>query len=127
MSGQRPLGLTFGELRAANVERQDSYGSHGSTWGLCDWMTALAGEVGEAANIIKKIRRGDFKLDTPMALGGARTAREELAAELADVQTYLDLLAACAGIDLGRATAEKFNEVSQRIRSPVRLSTGGAS
>lgn len=99
-------GLTFGRLRRENVARQDSYGSHGSGWSLTDWMTALAGEVGEAANIIKKVRRGDFTLED---------ARPALAAELADVVTYLDLLAAAAGIDLERATVEKWDEVAERI------------
>lgn len=26
-------------------------------WSLSDWMTALTGEVGEAANIVKKLNR----------------------------------------------------------------------
>ena len=48
------------------------------------------GEVGEAANIIKKIRRGDFTLDTDMALGGSETAREALAREAAAVALELN-------------------------------------
>jgi hypothetical protein len=44
-----------------------------------------------------------------------------LADELADVLTYLDLLAATLGVDLGRAAAQKFNEVSERVGSTVLL------
>ncbi|MGY0711770.1 MazG-like family protein [Azospirillum argentinense] len=69
-------------------------------------------KLGETANLIKKIERGDLTLDE---------ARPALAKELADVQTYLDLLAFRAGVDLGQATIAKFNEVSVRVGSPVRL------
>lgn len=44
-----------------------------------------------------------------------------IADELADVLTYLDLLAAMQGIDLGRAAIEKFNEVSRRVGFPDRI------
>lgn len=73
---------------------------------------ALAGEVGEACNVIKKVRRGDRTMDD---------ARPDIANELADAVIYLDLLAARAGIDLGNAVAAKFNEVSERVGSPRRL------
>jgi len=114
--------LTFAELREANMMRithfKDTHGrkAHtepdGSDWSLGDWMVAVSGEVGEAANIIKKIRRGDFTVDE---------ARLDLADELADVQIYLDILAARAGIDLAEATARKWNAVSKRIGWPGRL------
>lgn len=69
-------------------------------------MTAVTGEVGEAANIIKKIRRGDMTLDE---------ARLSLANELADAATYLDILAYRAGINLGKAIESKWNETSRRV------------
>jgi hypothetical protein len=37
------------------------------------------------------------------------------------VQTYLDILAFRAGVDLGEATLQKWNEVSDRVGSTVRL------
>jgi hypothetical protein len=42
-------------------------------------------------------------------------ARPAIGKELADVQTYLDILAFQCGVDLGDATVEKFNEVSDRV------------
>ena len=84
----------------------------GSDWSLAHWANAVTGELGEAANLIKKIERRDFTLDE---------ARIELGKELADVQTYLDILAFRCGVDLGAATIEKFNEVSERIGCDVRL------
>ena len=114
--------LTFAELRYANTHRLPQFKNKlgkpahsepdGSDWSLGEWCNALTGEVGEAANIIKKIRRGDVTMDE---------AKQSLADELADIQTYLDLLAFRAGIDLGAATIAKFNHVSRRVGSSVRI------
>ena len=57
---------------------------------------ALCGEVGEVANIIKKIDRGS--LDARNAI-----TRNDLAMELADVYTYLLNVAGIVGIDLEKA------------------------
>ena len=110
--GNQTDGLGLRTLGQANKRRAWTYDPKNgiSGWSLPEWMCALAGEVGEAANIIKKIRRGDFTLDE---------ARGDLAKELADIQVYLSLTAEAAGIDLSRATVEKFNEVSKRVGSPV--------
>lgn len=114
--------LTFNHLRRANVLRLPQFRnrrgelSHtkpdGSDWSLGDWSNAVLGELGEAANIIKKIRRGDTTLEE---------VRKDLADELADTQTYLDILAFQAKINLGEATISKWNEVSVRIGSPLRI------
>jgi NTP pyrophosphatase (non-canonical NTP hydrolase) len=114
--------LTFAALRDANTRRLPQFknrrgepahrAADGSDWALSAWCNAMTGEVGEAANLIKKIERGDITLDE---------ARADLGKELADVQTYLDILAFRAGVDLGLATVEKFNEVSERVGSDVRL------
>ncbi len=116
-------GLTFNTLRNANVARQDVFKDakgrevKGSEWALSKWMNAVLGELGEAANIIKKIERGDLTLDE---------AREALADEFADVQTYLDLIACKAGIDLGRATISKWNRVAKRIGCNIRIADDGS-
>ncbi len=109
--------LTFDRLRAANVERCNaSFGRHMEEWTPNDWATALAGEVGELCNELKKLRRGDDS--TPEALA---SRHEAIRHEAADVACYLDLLCARMGIDLGAAVREKFNAVSVRRGSPVRL------
>jgi NTP pyrophosphatase (non-canonical NTP hydrolase) len=114
--------LTLLALRLANICRLPQFKNRkgepahskidGSDWCLAQWCNAVTGELGEAANIIKKIERGDMSLDD---------AREDLGRELADVQTYLDILAFRAGINLGRATVMKFDEVSRRVGSDVFL------
>jgi NTP pyrophosphatase (non-canonical NTP hydrolase) len=104
--------LTFHALRTANMLRLPQFKNgkgepahskpDGSDWKLSAWCNALLGELGEAANLIKKIERGDFSL---------AEYRGELSKELADVQTYLDILAFRAGIDLGDATAELLRQM----------------
>jgi Predicted pyrophosphatase len=113
-------GLSFDTLAAANMARLPQFRnakgelSHsepdGSDWTPNDWMTAVTGEVGEAANVLKKVRRGDLSMDE---------ARESLGKEFADIVTYLSILAMQCGVDLGDAVTNKFNEVSARVGSTV--------
>lgn len=114
--------LTFGELRAANLDRLPTFRnpkgelSHpsgdGSEWSDAQWLCAVLGELGELANLQKKVARGDLTMDE---------ARPMIAKEFADVVTYLDIAAFRMGVDLGAATVAKFNEVSERVGSPTRL------
>ena len=83
------------------------------SWSLSDWMTATTGELGEAANIIKKLNRVRDGIpgnsETPNEL------RDKLADELADVAIYLDLLAQAAGFDLEEIREIKFRKTSKKI------------
>lgn len=108
--------ISFAEFREANKSRSQFIGTPGVTWDLPRWGNALAGEVGEACNIIKKIDRGDVPLEY---------AREALAKEIADAFAYLDLMAECAGISLADAVVSKFNEISERHKLPHRLPLPG--
>lgn len=116
--------LTFQALRQANVTRCRRWHSGGvRDWSLSDWACAMAGEAGEACNVVKKMNRerdGITGNNKPLD-----DLRRDLAAELADVVIYLDLLAAAEGIDLGAAVIEKFNAVSDRQGYPERLADGG--
>jgi NTP pyrophosphatase (non-canonical NTP hydrolase) len=112
--------LTFDQLRNANIERGKTYKDVCGdviidTWEANDWMTALCGEVGELANMLKKYKR-DYTPDDDCTEFLA-----DISKEMADVQVYLDLLAEHFCIDLGEATRNKFNEVSDRIGCDVKL------
>ena len=120
-------GLTFNTLRGGNLARlpefknRHGHAAHaehpdGSDWKLSAWSNATLGELGEAANIIKKIERGDYTLDE---------ARDSLADEFADVVIYLDLLAFRAGVYLGDAVMRKFNQKSRDVGSKVRIDGDG--
>jgi NTP pyrophosphatase (non-canonical NTP hydrolase) len=116
------MGLTFDQLRAANVARCEG-SFHGiDRWSPSDWMTAVVGEIGEAANLVKKLRRLETAPDTHRPEDGGTVAMTaKLATEIADAVIYLDLFAARMGIDLGYVVSRKFNVVSDRVGSSVRL------
>jgi NTP pyrophosphatase (non-canonical NTP hydrolase) len=114
--------LSFDQLRQANMLRlpqfRNAHGKQahsepdGSDWDRAAWLEAMVGEVGEYANFSKKYRRGDISEGEFML---------QAQKELADVLIYLDLLAFNLGIDLTLAVRSKFNEVSERVGSDVRL------
>lgn len=117
----RALGLNFDRLRDANVRRLSRWHDPASEpWTGADWSNAMCGEAGEAANVVKKLRRHETRT-SPQGDPPALTLRAMLADELADVVTYADLLAHFYGIDLGDAVADKFNRVSARQDFPERL------
>lgn len=119
-------GLSFATLRSANLARLPLFKNRkgqpahsradGFDWSPAQWLQAVVGELGEYANICKKFERGDLDADEFAKLA---------ADELADVQTYLDILAYRVGVDLGAATIKKWNEVSQRVDCALRINSEG--
>lgn len=71
-------------------------------------VLALAGEVGEVANIVKKLERGSIYM-------GDAKVRTDLHMEVADVFTYLVVLAGQLGIDLVRLYELKRMENERRF------------
>lgn len=115
------MNLTLSRLRAANVSRmQYIHLTATEPWTGADWSNAMCGEAGEAANIVKKIRRIDTGIHRPDS-----ASREELiqklAKEIADMYIYGDLLADHYDIDLESAVRYKFNKVSEREGTPERI------
>jgi hypothetical protein len=54
------MAMTFGEFSEANRARCESpqgFNHPLAGWSTSDWMTAMVGEVGEAANVVKKLNR----------------------------------------------------------------------
>jgi NTP pyrophosphatase (non-canonical NTP hydrolase) len=137
--GYMTNGLTFRTLRDGNVKRLPLFKTadprcktlgkeqhvpnckcgraghskpDGSDWPPASWLQAVIGELGEYANLRKKVERGDIT---------AEDARGKLAAELADVVIYLDLLAFQLGIELGPAVMETWNAKSKQLGIPIYL------
>lgn len=116
-------GLTFSNVRHANVERQKEWDGDAQFSELF-FGAALSGEggelaeivlalqvqaaIGKANNIVKKMERGR------LGLAGSRATLQELGKELADVLTYVDLLAHKVGLDLASCWVNKYNEVSDK-------------
>lgn len=113
-------GLTFNTLRRGNLARLPLFKNRkgepahtkpdGSDWSHAEWLGAVLGELGEYANLKKKVQRGDLSMAEALPMLGD---------ELADVIVYLDLLAAQLGIDLGEVVMSKWNRTSARIGVPL--------
>lgn len=120
------------ELKKVNERRSaEGFGFQLSDWRLSQWSNAVAGETGELCNIIKKVERGDFHKRPENASNNpeynnayaAAQYREEIGKEAADIVIYLDLLCTREGIDLGAEIVKKFNEVSDRVGSTIKIPT----
>ncbi|WIY70802.1 MazG-like family protein [Aquidulcibacter paucihalophilus] len=104
----------YSTLRSANVARQLEWDSEGRI-DAAYRGNELAGEVGEACNVIKKLER------ERRGIRGSRATVAELADELADVIICVDLIAMQYGIDLEAAVARKFNATSEKVGLATRL------
>jgi ribosomal protein L12E/L44/L45/RPP1/RPP2 len=91
LDGDALTHLNFAELQRTSVLRcLRWHGPDSEPWSGADWSNAMCGEAGEAANVVKKLRRletGTAAQDQPAALDG---------------------------VDLGAAVIGKFNAVSER-------------
>jgi NTP pyrophosphatase (non-canonical NTP hydrolase) len=103
----------FNTLREASVARRVEW-TKGETVSLSFRGNELAGETGEACNVIKKLER------ERMGFVGSRDTVQHLAEELADVVICADLVAQEVGIDLDQAVADKFNATSEKYGLSVR-------
>lgn len=109
---------TFTNLREANAARQAEWDKD-ERISLSYRGNELAGETGEACNIIKKLER------ERLGIRGSRATVDQLADELADVLICADLIALAEGIDLEAAVARKFNATSEKVGLSTRLAQAG--
>jgi len=106
--------LTFTELRRASYHRAVNVFNHDDNlldWSPAEWSNAMAGEAGETCNLTKKmLRDGADTIDI-----------EDLGDEIADVVIYADLLATRMGLRLEDCIRRKFNKVSDKKNSSIKL------
>ncbi|KAB1068865.1 MazG-like family protein [Methylobacterium planeticum] len=102
-----PNALTLAALHRANIERRAEW-CPDQVPDLSFRGNELAGETGEACNVIKKLER------ERQGWRGSRASLSDLAEELADVVICADLCAVTAGIDLAAAVVAKFNATSEK-------------
>jgi NTP pyrophosphatase (non-canonical NTP hydrolase) len=106
----------FDEANRIRCEAPDGFNHKLGNWSMSDWLVAVLGELGEAANIVKKLNR------VRDGIPGNKETPEELRAklenELADADIYLSLLYQAAGIDRETAILETFNRKSKEIGYP---------
>ena len=99
--------LTLQQLQAASEERQAEW-CPDQVPDLSFRGNELAGETGEACNVIKKLERERH------GWRGSRATTGQLAEELGDVVICAVLCAITAGIDLEAAVIAKFNATSTK-------------
>lgn len=119
LPAQESDGLNLTDLRVASLARAARWHEGAEPWSGADWSNAMCGEAGEAANVVKKLRRQETGIRQPGPPPAELLAM--LAKELADVVIYADLVAEHYGLDLAAAVVQKFNEVSDRYGFPERL------
>ena len=102
--------MTFRQFQKLNKSRCEDVFHPIHDWTPQDWGLAIAGEAGELCNILKKVKRGDYKIDD---------VKRDLVKELADIITYCDLLMTRLNADTELAIIDKFNEVSGRYNYSV--------
>lgn len=116
--------LTFDQVRVINVARarrwHNGFPDGDDPWTGADWSNAMMGEAGEAANVVKKLRRGETGLNGAVDPDRQKLI-EWLGHELADTILYAILLAEFYGVDLPRSIVEKFDAISVREGFPERL------
>jgi NTP pyrophosphatase (non-canonical NTP hydrolase) len=110
------MGMTFGQFSEANRARCES--SQGfnhplSGWSTSDWMTAMVGEVGEAANVVKKLNR--YRDGVPGNKVSEAELRDQLRKELGDVFVYLDLMAQSLGFSIADAAARNWGTMPNSV------------
>lgn len=109
----------FSQKNRERCESPNGFNHKLSDWSLSDWMTAITGELGEAANVVKKLNR------VRDGIPGNKETPEELAAkltrELADTFIYLDLMVQKMGSSLDVVVPIVFNAKSEQIGSPLRV------
>ena len=114
--------LTFARFSALNRQRCESpNGFHHqlSSWSTSDWFTAVMGELGEAANVAKKLNR--YRDRVPGNKVSKEELRSQLRKELGDVFVYLDLLAQSLGESIADAAVEVFNAKSDEIGCSIKI------
>lgn len=100
--------LTFKELKEANTKRNITlFGP--DKWIPEQYGNAIAGEVGELCNKIKKLAQG------------REISQEEIEEEIADIVIYADLIATKFNTTLEKCIVEKFNKKSELWKSEIKL------
>lgn len=113
--------MTFEHFSETNRKRCLKVFHPIDSWTVAEWGVAVAGEAGEICNAIKKLRRLEDGNNTAKDPQTREEAVQAIADEIADTIIYADLLATRLGINLDAAIVKKFNEVSKRMKSDIKL------
>lgn len=119
--------LSLEYLREVNSKRVELWNKDSPAWTPADNLVELVGELGEAANVMKKLRRLKCRMvphknQTPEELDKAeKDYIAHLTDEMGDIVICVDLLAQNLGINLSQAVVNKFNKTSDKYGFPIKL------
>lgn len=105
--------LEFSQMNRERCEATNGFNHQLASWSTSDWFTAVMGELGEAANVAKKLNR------VRDGIRGNKESEalllEKLRKEIGDTFVYLDLLAQSLGFNVGDAAMEVFQAKSKEL------------
>jgi NTP pyrophosphatase (non-canonical NTP hydrolase) len=123
--------ITWDQIDEANVERAHVWHQDSTPWTVDMWLTAFVGELGEFANILKKINRLESNITSRPSeqdMADLLLAAEE---EFADMTLYFFLLMYHFELkmdqhpnvygDVKLATIRKFNKTSKEMGFDITL------
>lgn len=105
------------QFSLANLARCQQSFRHCWNHDILYFPLAACGEAGEAANIIKKLVRGDYSIHN----ADYGIQKRNAVIEFVDCITYCDLAIQRLGYQTESLLIHKFNQVSVRVDSPIRL------
>ena len=109
---------TFSELNRTRCV--EGFNHKLEDWSLSDWFVALLGELGEAANAVKKLNR--IRDGIPNTKGETeQSLLAEIADELADTDIYLDLVYQRLGLNRTECVLRKFNDTTTKRGLPAKF------
>jgi NTP pyrophosphatase (non-canonical NTP hydrolase) len=103
----------FSKRNRKRCEAVNGFNHKLNSWSGSDWMTAVFGELGEAANVLKKLNR--VRDGIPGNKETVEQLEKKFACEIADAYIYLDLLCQSRGIDLESSVNNVFDAKSIQI------------
>lgn len=107
--------LDLAAFRPINVQRATEGFKCYDNQPLTYWTTALAGELGELCNMIKKMQRVERGgVDGGSSYTAKDITKEMLKEEIGGIAIYLDLLASLLNISLEEAIVDTFNSKSEK-------------
>lgn len=107
----------FSLINRTRCESPKGFNHQLSDWDASDWFVAMMGELGEAANIVKKLNR--VRDGIPGNKETEPELRAKLKKELGDLFVYLDLTAQSEGFSIEDAAIDVFNAKSVELGYPI--------
>ena len=111
------MSLTLKEYQERNIAHSAKAFPECKDWVITDWTNAIAGEAGEACNIAKKVRRGDFTISE---------AKKAILKELADTMCYCSILMSVMRADIEEVVNDKYDEIVVRHETKLETHADGA-